>query len=726
MVEKEVRATRQGVSRAALVPSGIRSILRSRLGIGTWYFAVVLAGLLLIELLHGKFALGVAALIGVLISLGRSMALTYRIESESVQEPSIFTALGVVIAGAGLLVLPTLLIGDRGLTVGAVGFIVVLLLLIVRQPRRLPATSGAAVPNHDGRPFIGVFLSLLVLAITGAAIAFLASRVLGRLAELLLLASVALALLAASELLEIFRLRSPSTRTLIAWSAVCVVPFTTGMFAWFLARAFTPVSGGLIALGIVLGPIPIGLLSQKSFFTKWNTRTQLAGLALMFVGGFLLLRKTSKPQLAIVFAAALIVLVWSLASNSNVDVLLFVALIGLSVGSLPDTATAPVSTDATTFSHRPLVALGDSWISGEGGRTFEPGTNTRRTNKQLENQCRRSIRAYPRLIAVARKTDLVFVACSGALGRNLTTEGQYPGEPPTGSKTIRDRLPSQLSIVKTRLSARLSSDKPEWILVSVGGNDAGFALIGQACLAPGNCSELDAVWQTFIDSMSTTVGTTFNELHRSFPTSKIMVVPYALPLAMRSCSRSPFSEREHRYLRDIVGRINKSIRAQAGRFDNFYFAEAVEGTFAETGQICAKSDPRTWAINLVAFHPTGGSLIDQFNPVAWIHNSVHPNDAGHRLLAKRVQRDLDAPMCASQSSTATGCNAVATPSAPIVAPSCRRRACNTRIHQWIARSFQLALQRHALALVLLFVGAWITHYRPTRRLRDLLFRLVPR
>ena len=58
---------------------------------------------------------------------------------------------------------------------------------------------------------------------------------------------------------------------------------------------------------------------------------------------------------------------------------------------------------ASAFAGERYVALGDSYSSGTGTRTY------------FDSGCQRSTYAYPSLIDVQRpNTDLVFAACSGA------------------------------------------------------------------------------------------------------------------------------------------------------------------------------------------------------------------------------------------------------------------------------------------------------------------------
>ena len=89
------------------------------------------------------------------------------------------------------------------------------------------------------------------------------------------------------------------------------------------------------------------------------------------------------------------------------------------------------------------VALGDSYSSGTGTRTF------------YESKCQRSVYAYPSLVAASKGYSLNFRACSGAKVADVT------------------------SLQLSALSASTA-----YVTISVGGNDAGFADVMTTCAQP--------------------------------------------------------------------------------------------------------------------------------------------------------------------------------------------------------------------------------------------------
>jgi hypothetical protein len=43
-------------------------------------------------------------------------------------------------------------------------------------------------------------------------------------------------------------------------------------------------------------------------------------------------------------------------------------------------------------------------------------------------------------------------------------------------------------------------------------------------------------------------------------------------------------------------------------------------------------------MNFIGFNPKAGSLWDTLKPTNWIHNSLHPNEVGHRALLEAVKQ----------------------------------------------------------------------------------------
>ena len=103
------------------------------------------------------------------------------------------------------------------------------------------------------------------------------------------------------------------------------------------------------------------------------------------------------------------------------------------------------------------VALGDSYSSGEGNPPFANGTDGG------GDYCHRSAAAYPEVLSAAYATNpLGFYACSGAVTANIT-------------QTVHYTEPPQITDSGVDASANL-------VTMTIGGNDAGFSSVLQACI----------------------------------------------------------------------------------------------------------------------------------------------------------------------------------------------------------------------------------------------------
>lgn len=125
------------------------------------------------------------------------------------------------------------------------------------------------------------------------------------------------------------------------------------------------------------------------------------------------------------------------------------------------------------------LALGDSYISGEGAHSYRLGTDTAR------NQCHQSLASYPYLLS-SNFSSFASVACSGAKLHNIlkTDEDSYQvhGEEPTQSE-INTALTTWFPGV-TLQNDFVGKDNPEAVTVSIGGNDVGFGQILEKCIHP--------------------------------------------------------------------------------------------------------------------------------------------------------------------------------------------------------------------------------------------------
>jgi len=240
------------------------------------------------------------------------------------------------------------------------------------------------------------------------------------------------------------------------------------------------------------------------------------------------------------------------------------ALVGLLSPLLlqPAQAAAPV-----------YVALGDSYASGTGTRSYISDGTT----------CQRSTRAYPSLIAAARGYALNFRACSGA--------------------RIGDVTSTQLSALTTATN---------YVTISVGGNDAGFADVLTECALPGwasNCNGKINTAQAYItNTLPSALATLYAGIRSRAPYAKVVVVGYPRIFNGEDCNAftwfSPTEEARLNQTADLINARTAAAAAAAG----FSFADPTSAFVGHA--VC--DDPEY--------------LNGLSSPIS---ESYHPNVAGH-------------------------------------------------------------------------------------------------
>ena len=359
---------------------------------------------------------------------------------------------------------------------------------------------------------------------------------------------------------------------------------------------------------------------------------------------------------ATLFIAVLVgfVFVWGLFSNTTVDP--------------HDVSSERADGDVATSG---VVAIGDSFISGEGARRFFDGTDQKGRDR---NECRRAPTAYPALVSLgddgrplASDLDpieglthpgLDFYACSGATiaqvvgpssavgdptpaaGRSSTCSpkpgvvpGQYPCGPDGvyGSRLQLDDRPPVAGAGDTQL-----------VLVSIGGNDVRFGDIVAGCLLPGSCADRREIWLDNVAALGPELTAAYAAIRTAFDPDDqgdvaIVVMPYPSVLTERSCAGSPFDSSEHAFIDEFTTVLDQQIATSARQAGVHYFAD---GQFAFAGhRVC---DGASRAVNLIALQPTDGPLLDRMSPGSWTHDSMHPNRLGHQLTARALTRWLNA------------------------------------------------------------------------------------
>jgi lysophospholipase L1-like esterase len=552
--------------------------------------------------------------VGVLVAVGGLHMLDDCVGCQSDRHPTRWLLMGVVATAAGLAVLAGAF-AVRSPSIAAVGVLIVVVAL-------LPVGQWLqGIAEKEGRAWQAVVGPAVIV------IGIILGSLLGRVLVSLVIAAVGLIGY------KVGVRRACAKAGAVTWTVVGLVAALAGAGLAVLATATRDVHLGGYA-------VIAGVLGLTALSAGWpGLKLRRLARPLIAFGVLLLLAGTLQTMtlhlsvwatlaFAVVAALAGASFVWH--GESFVAVILIgSALVWLAVGRV-DRAPADPNPQAS----QRILALGDSYISGEGSPSYLPGTNSkgRRTN-----ECRRSRTAFPYLLAQHLGMGLDFYACSGAKADDIWASGQ---EPQSGGD-VPGALPQLANLGADRSKISL-------VLVTIGGNDANFAEIGKACVLPGSCDSLEDLWLAGLDQIGPQIGRAYGAIRKELPGVPVVVVPYPLMLEDHGCRSSTLDDREHKFLSQFVVTLDDRVRVAAAQAGVWFFDG---GMFAlDTGKICG---PRgsVRAMNQIALNPVEGSLWERLNPNNWIHNSLHPKPAGHQLMEQALNPWVKQLLAAVRSAT---------------------------------------------------------------------------
>ncbi|GAA3773709.1 SGNH/GDSL hydrolase family protein [Streptomyces phyllanthi] len=235
---------------------------------------------------------------------------------------------------------------------------------------------------------------------------------------------------------------------------------------------------------------------------------------------------------------------------------------------------ATASTSAQAATEAEYVALGDSYASGVGAGTYDASSG----------ECRRSPDNYPHQWAAANpEYRLKDVTCSGA--------------------TIADVRNDQLSAL---------SSTTNFVTLTVGGNDAQFATVVEACLTKdeATCSFATGWMSSYArNQLVTELAALYKDIKARAPKALILVLGYPRTLASTgSCGAIDLSPAKRTAMNGLADALAEGTRAASVK-EPVYFLDMRQQF---TGHEACGSDP--WI-----------NGVDLANPTA----IFHPNLAGH-------------------------------------------------------------------------------------------------
>ncbi|WP_410788631.1 GDSL-type esterase/lipase family protein [Kribbella sp. C-35] len=382
----------------------------------------------------------------------------------------------------------------------------------------------------------------------------------------------------------------------------------------------------LSAVGALVMPGGLTVLTEPTVTCLEGKATRLVvfaiGGAVLFGGSFAIVvvrRQGATPTMWIVTAfVAVALLVFAIVSSTQADIAAVIAAVAL-MGVTP-AAAAPAREFPATNGPRALVALGDSYMSGEGAQVYYEKTDESRGKDR--NLCHRAPTAWA---AIAGRNDFnttKSVACQGASTRNVRLTGQSQfSEPGTQLQQLQQLMQDGL--------------KPSLVVISLGGNDAGFSTIGAMCIAPGNCNEQAHLWTESLGQVRKNLAETYKQVREVSKTAPVLVIPYAAPVYVdtagkpRKCAQAALSQGDLEFINNFVQALNLTIQAAALN-EKFYFLDGMQNALADAHlQLCDPDNGNRPGINFIGLRSVAGIAEQRFNPENWYHNSLHPNASGH-------------------------------------------------------------------------------------------------
>ncbi len=232
------------------------------------------------------------------------------------------------------------------------------------------------------------------------------------------------------------------------------------------------------------------------------------------------------------------------------------------------------------------VALGDSYSSGTGTRTF------------YESECKRSVYAYPYLLHEAHPSwTFVNATCSGA----------------------------ETSDVINTQSKSLTSDT-NWVSYTIGGNDAGFSSVITECALPGwlsNCNGAINEAQSFIEN---TLPGRLDEVNETIssdsPEAEVVVLDYPRLFNGEDCNAFTwFSSSEETRLNETADLLKEVVSEAASRAgSNFHFGNVIPAFIGHAVCDGGGGSSTEWINGLSSptsesFHPKVTGHADGYYPV---------------------------------------------------------------------------------------------------------------
>lgn len=258
------------------------------------------------------------------------------------------------------------------------------------------------------------------------------------------------------------------------------------------------------------------------------------------------------------------------------------------------------------------VALGDSYSSGEGVWVAE---------RDGGDPCHRSKDSYFAQVAAAHPFagGAEHWACSGATTRQLLN-GQF------GQAPQIDRVAAGASLVT----------------LSIGGNDAGFSTVLQACIAklPWStaCTDQDAAVNQRIVRLRASVLQVLGAIRARAPLARVIVLGYPRPFpAEPGDTVDNLGVDDQRWINGVARRLNDAVKAATAEYDRGIAAfggpgsaEYVDAYDAFDGHEVGRAQPYVNGLDV------------DLGELTVKPDSYHPTGDGYRRFGELINRQIAA------------------------------------------------------------------------------------
>lgn len=283
------------------------------------------------------------------------------------------------------------------------------------------------------------------------------------------------------------------------------------------------------------------------------------------------------------------------------------------------------------------VILGDSYSSGEGSGAY-------RDAQDGTTGCHRSPNTYGEQLFGGTDTEVVNLACSGAV-----VQDYYTGQKDRTVQPQKDQL--------------AGVDDYDLVLLTMGGNDIGFAEIIKNCVLGGECSGAarcsswladrvigceeataygPAAWQDLVETVHDRLVGWYSRVLEDTRGAPVVVLPYVAVVPSGNVSTGctgtnalgrDFDETELRLVQWLIEELNSEIEAAVEQVDDprLYFADDVVTALQPAHTLCSE---QRWVVGLPDRGMTG--------PVSSAKQElVHPTAEGYAAIARALVRWSD-------------------------------------------------------------------------------------